>query len=230
MRFHTQTAGSTLTAQQPENNVVRTTVQAMAAVLGGTQSLHTNAFDEALGLPTEASARLALRTQQILAYESGLTDTVDPLAGSYFIEALTDEMELAARSLLDAIEKRGGSVAAIEGGWMQSQIEEAAYVEARRQEGGESMVIGVNKFAVVGIAPVPALVIDPELEAEQVKRLTEWKQARDQGLVNTALEEVTKAANAIDNLLYPMKEALVAGATVGEVSGALRRVFGAYRP
>jgi methylmalonyl-CoA mutase N-terminal domain/subunit len=230
MRFHTQTAGSTLTAQQPENNVVRTTVQAMAAVLGGTQSLHTNAFDEALGLPTEASARLALRTQQILAYESGLTDTVDPLAGSYFMEALTDEVELAARSLLDAIEKRGGSVAAIESGWMQSQIEDAAYVEARRQEAGESMVIGVNKFTLIGVAPVQALEVDPELEAEQVKRLTVWKLGRDQGLVNAALEEVTKAANMIDNLLYPMKEALVAGATVGEVSGALRRVFGSYRP
>ena len=230
MRFHTQTAGSTLTAQQPENNIVRTTIQAMAAVLGGTQSLHTNAFDEALGLPTEASARLALRTQQILAYESGLTDTVDPLAGSYFIEALTDEVELAARSLLDDIESRGGSVAAIESGWMQSQIEDAAYVEARRQEAGESMVVGVNKFAVAGVAPVPALVIDPDLESEQVKRLIEWKASRDQGLANATLAEVTKAANTIDNLLYPMKEALVAGATVGEVSGALRRVFGAYRP
>jgi len=230
MRFHTQTAGSTLTAQQPDNNVVRTTVQAMAAVLGGTQSLHTNAFDEALGLPTEASARLALRTQQILAYESGMTDTVDPLAGSYFVEALTDEVELAARSLLDAIEKRGGSVAAIESGWMQSQIEEAAYLEARRQESGESVVIGVNKFAVDGITPVPAMVVDADLEADQIRRLSEWKQDRDQGLVQAALEEVTKAANANDNLLYPMKGALVAGATVGEVSGALRRVFGTHRP
>ena len=230
MRFHTQTAGSTLTAQQPDNNIVRTTVQAMAAVLGGTQSLHTNSFDEALGLPTEASARLALRTQQILAYESGLTDTVDPLAGSYFVEALTDDVEAAARSLLDAIEKRGGSVAAIESGWMQSQIEESAYVEARHQESGESMVIGVNKFAVDGIAPVPALVIDPDLEAGQVERLANWKQGRDQGLVSAALEEVSKTANTVDNLLYPMKEALVVGATVGEVSGALRRVFGSYRP
>jgi methylmalonyl-CoA mutase N-terminal domain/subunit len=230
MRFHTQTAGSTLTAQQPHNNVVRTTVQAMAAVLGGTQSLHTNSFDEALGLPTEASARLALRTQQILAYESGLTDTVDPLAGSYFMEALTDDVESAARSLLDAIEKRGGSVAAIESGWMQSQIEEAAYVEARRQESGESMVIGVNKFAVEAMGPVPALSIDPDLEMDQIERLSEWKRGRDQGIVNAALEEVSQAATTVDNLLYPMKEALVAGATVGEVSGSLRRVFGSYRP
>jgi methylmalonyl-CoA mutase N-terminal domain/subunit len=202
----------------------------MAAVLGGTQSLHTNSFDEALGLPTEASARLALRTQQILAYESGLTDTVDPLAGSYFIEALTDDVESAARSLLDAIEKRGGSVAAIETGWMQSQIEDAAYVEARRQESGESMVIGVNKFAVEAIGPVPALVIDPDLEADQVERLSEWKRGRDQGIVNAALEKVSKAATTVDNLLYPMKEALVVGATVGEVSNSLRRVFGSYRP
>ncbi|HKY47686.1 MAG TPA: methylmalonyl-CoA mutase family protein [Acidimicrobiia bacterium] len=230
MRFHTQTAGSTLTAQQPDNNVVRTTVQAMAAVLGGTQSLHTNSFDEALGLPTEASARLALRTQQILAYESGLTDTVDPLAGSYFIEALTDDVESAARYLLEAIEQRGGSVAAIESGWMQSQIEEAAYVEARRQESGESIVIGVNKFAVGAIAPVPALVIDPKLEADQVERLAEWKRSRDRALVEAALEEVSKAATTVDNLLYPMKSALVAGATVGEVSGSLRRVFGTFRP
>ena len=230
MRFHTQTAGSTLTAQQPENNVVRTTVQAMAAVLGGTQSLHTNSFDEALGLPTEASARLALRTQQILAYESGLTDTVDPMAGSFFVEALTDEVESAARSLLDAIEQRGGSVAAIESGWMQSQIEEAAYVEARRQEAGESMVIGVNRFVVDAATPVPGLVVDPDLEADQVKRLSEWKEGRDQSLVDAILVELTETANGVDNLLYPMKEALVAGATVGEVSGALRRVFGAYRP
>ncbi len=181
MRFHTQTAGSTLTAQQPDNNVVRTTVQAMAAVLGGTQSLHTNAFDEALGLPTEASARLALRTQQILAHESGLTDTVDPLGGSFFVEALTDEVEAAARSLLDEIEQRGGSVAAIESGWMQSQIEEAAYLEARRQEAGDSVVIGVNRFAGDGVAPVSALEVDPELEAGQVKRLQAWKQHRRRG-------------------------------------------------
>jgi methylmalonyl-CoA mutase N-terminal domain/subunit len=230
MRFHVQTAGSTLTAQQPDNNVVRTTVQAMAAVLGGTQSLHTNSFDEALGLPTETSARLALRTQQILAYESGLTETVDPLAGSYFVEALTDEVESAARSVFDAIEKLGGSVAAIENGWMQSQIEDAAYVEARRQESGESIVVGVNKFAVDASAPVPTLAIDPDLEGDQVERLTEWKRGRDQSAVGAALEEVGKAASSADNLLYPMKDALVAGATVGEISGSLRRVFGSYRP
>jgi methylmalonyl-CoA mutase, N-terminal domain len=230
MRFHTQTAGSTLTAQQPDNNVVRTTVQAMAAVLGGTQSLHTNAFDEALGLPTDASARLALRTQQILAHESGMADTVDPLAGSYFIEALTDELEMAARALIDEIERRGGAVATIESGWMQSQIEEAAYVEARRQEAGESIVIGVNKYAVDSSAAVPMLVVDPELEAEQISRIAEWKRGRDHGLVTAALEEVTKGAGTTDNLLFPMKQALMAGATIGEVSGSLRRVFGAHRP
>ena len=230
MRFHTQTAGSTLTAQQPDNNVVRTTVQAMAAVLGGTQSLHTNAFDEALGLPTDASARLALRTQQILAYESGMTDTVDPLAGSYFVESLTNEIEAAARSLLDEIEKRGGSVAAIESGWMQSQIEEAAYVEARRQEAGDSTVIGVNKYASGSEAAVPVLLVDPDLEAEQKNRLAKWKGDRDQGLVDGALDKVAKAARTTDNLLYPMKEALVARATVGEVSASLKNVFGSYRP
>jgi methylmalonyl-CoA mutase, N-terminal domain len=230
MRFHTQTAGSTLTAQQPSNNVVRTTVQAMAAVLGGTQSLHTNAFDEALGLPTEASARLALRTQQVLAYESGMTDTVDPLAGSYFMEALTDEVEAAARSLLDSIEQRGGAVSTIESGWMQSQIEEAAYSEARRQEAGDSVVVGVNKFAADDPVPVPVLEVDADLEADQVERLANWKRDRDQGLVKSSLEEVTKAARSGDNLLYPMKEGLVAGATVGEVSAALLQVFGAYRP
>ena len=230
MRFHTQTAGSTLTAQQPVNNVVRTAVQAMAAVLGGTQSLHTNAFDEALGLPTEASARLALRTQQILAYESGLTDTVDPLAGSYFLEALTDEVESAARSLLDSIEKRGGSVAAIETGWMQSQIEEAAYVEARRQEAGDSVAIGVNKFATDDVVPVPVLEVDADLEADQVKRLAVWKRDRDEELVTASLEGITTVAGRDDNLLYPMKASLLAGATVGEISGALLLVFGAYRP
>jgi len=230
MRFHTQTAGSTLTAQQPDNNVVRTTVQAMAAILGGTQSLHTNSFDEALGLPTEDSARLALRTQQILAYESGMTETVDPLAGSYFVEALTDELEAAARVILDSIDNQGGSVAAIESGWMQSQIEEASYVEARRQESGESMVIGVNKFALEEEAAVPVTSVDPDLEATQRTRLAQWRQDRDKDLVESALEDVAGSAQTNENLLYPMKSALSAGATLGEVSDALRRVFGTYRP
>jgi methylmalonyl-CoA mutase N-terminal domain/subunit len=230
MRFHAQTAGSTLTAQQPENNIVRTTVQAMAAIIGGTQSLHTNAYDEALGLPTEESARLALRTQQILAHESGMVDTVDPLAGSYFVEALTDELEAAARSLLDEVERRGGAVAAIESGWMQSQIEEAAYQEARRQEVGESVVVGVNRFTLESTEPVPSLTVDPLVEVEQVARLRAWKAARDTELVESALTDVGKAAATGDNLLYPLKRALAAGATLGETSEAMRAVFGSHRP
>jgi methylmalonyl-CoA mutase N-terminal domain/subunit len=230
MRFHTQTAGSTLTAQQPENNIVRTTVQAMAAVLGGTQSLHTNSFDEALGLPTESSARLALRTQQILALESGMTDTVDPLAGSYFVEALTDEMEAAARQILDAIESRGGAVAAIEQGWMQSQIEEAAYQEARRQENGQSVVVGVNRHVTDQPETFPVLTVDPALEADQRRRLEQWRLDHDQRDVSNALDAVIKAASSSDNVLYSLKEALAAGATLGEASDALRSVFGVYRP
>lgn len=230
MRFHTQTAGSTLTAQQPENNIVRTTVQAMAAVLGGTQSLHTNSFDEALGLPTEASARLALRTQQILAFESGMTDTVDPLAGSYFVESLTDEVEKAAQRILDAIEARGGAVAAIEQGWMQSQIEEAAYQEARMQERGDSVVVGVNRYVTDQLEAGPGLTVDPELEADQRRRVADWRRDRDQEAVANALDVVVKAASTSDNVLYPLKAALSAGATLGEASDALRSVFGVYRP
>jgi methylmalonyl-CoA mutase N-terminal domain/subunit len=230
MRFHTQTAGSTLTAQQPLTNVVRTTVQAMAAVLGGTQSLHTNSFDEALGLPTEEAARLALRTQQVLAFESGLTATVDPLAGSYFVEALTDAVEAKARELFDEIESMGGSVAAIEAGWMQARIEDAAYAEARRQEAGESVVVGVNRFVADTPTDVPVLVVDPALEADQRRRVGEWRASRDAGRVGKALKEVEEVARTSDNLLPPMREALAAGATVGEVSDVLRGVFGVHRP
>ncbi len=230
MRFHTQTAGSTLTAQQPENNIVRTTVQALAAVLGGTQSLHTNAFDEALGLPTERSATIALRTQQILAFESGVADTVDPLAGSYFVEALTDAVEEKATELLEEIEARGGAVAAIEAGWMQRQIEEAAYAEARRQDSGESVVVGVNRFVADEEPEVPVLVVDPALEEDQKERLAELRATRDGAAVQRALDDVGAAAASDTNLLPPMRRALELGATVGEVSDALRRVFGEYRP
>jgi methylmalonyl-CoA mutase N-terminal domain/subunit len=230
MRFHTQTAGSTLTAQQPENNVVRTAVQAMAAVLGGTQSLHTNSFDEALGLPTAESARLALRTQQILAFESGMTDTVDPLAGSYFVEELTNQLEVLARELISEVERRGGAVKAIEAGWTQSQIEESAYAEARRQEAGESVVVGVNRFSDGEAQAVPVLSVDPALEADQVRRLSDHRRARDQSQVNKLLTSLAEAAGGNGNLLYPLKEALAAGATVGECSDAFRSVFGTYRP
>jgi methylmalonyl-CoA mutase N-terminal domain/subunit len=230
MRFHTQTAGSTLTAQQPLNNVVRTTVQAMAAVMGGTQSLHTNAYDEALGLPTTESATLALRTQQILAHESGMTDTVDPLGGSYFIEALTDAVEERARELLDRIEAMGGAVRAIEQGFVQAQIEEAAYAEARRQETGESVVVGVNRYVEGEQPQVPVLQVDPALEEEQKARLARWRSDRDAAAVEKALRGVEEAARGDTNLLYPMKDALAVGATVGEISDVLRSVFGVYRP
>jgi methylmalonyl-CoA mutase N-terminal domain/subunit len=230
MRFHTQTAGSTLTAQQPMNNVVRTTIQALAAVLGGTQSLHTNSFDEALGLPTDESALLALRTQQVIAHESGVADTVDPLAGSYYVEYLTDRLEEEAGRLLDEIEGKGGAVAAIEEGWMQTQIEESAYTEAKRQGDGSSVVVGVNRFAVEEGGGVPVLEIDPTLEEDQRRRLAEWRAARDQGDVESSLADITRLAGTEANLLPAMKTALALGATVGEVSDALRAVFGSYRP
>ncbi len=230
MRFHTQTAGSTLTAQQPLNNVVRTTLQGLAAVLGGTQSLHTNAYDEALGLPTDESALVALRTQQVIAFESGVAATADPLGGSYFVEALTDAVEEKALALLGKVRAMGGSVVAIEEGWMQAQIEESAYREARRQTTGESVVVGVNRFGASDVQTVPVLAVDPSLEAGQRARLEAWREARDDSDVDASLRLVEEAARGEGNLLYPMRAALQAGATLGEVSGALRQVFGQHRP
>jgi methylmalonyl-CoA mutase N-terminal domain/subunit len=229
MRFHTQTAGSSLTAQQPEVNIVRTTVEALAAVLGGTQSLHTNAYDEALGLPSEQAARLALRTQQVLAYETGIADTVDPLAGSYFVEDLTTRLEEAAAGLIGEVDRLGGAVAAIEAGWMQAQIEESAYAEARRREAGTTVVVGVNRFVEEAEVEIRPLTMDPGIETEQVRRLAQHKAARSQSEVDQSLAGVELAAGSGDNLLYPMREALAAGATVGEVSDALRRVFGTHK-
>jgi methylmalonyl-CoA mutase N-terminal domain/subunit len=230
MRFHTQTAGSTLTAQQPLNNVVRTTMQALSAVLGGTQSLHTNSYDEAVGLPTDDSALLALRTQQVIAYETGVADTVDPLAGSYFIESLTDEVEARAEEILGRIEDMGGAVAAIEAGWMQAQIEESAYREAQRQGSGESVVVGVNRFQQGMAEPIPVADIDSSLEDAQKERLAAWRRDRDQKAVANALDEVEAVARGPANLLPLMKGALAAGASVGEVSDRLRAVFGSHRP
>jgi len=230
MRFHTQTAGSTLTAQQPLNNVVRTTLQALAAVLGGTQSLHTNSFDEALGLPTDESALVALRTQQVIAHESGVGDTVDPLAGSYFVEYLTNELEQAAESLLAEIEAMGGAVAAIEEGWMQARIEDSAYQEARRQSDGTSVLVGVNRFVSDDGGVIPVLEIDPTLEEDQKRRLAGWRASRDERSVERALALVGEQATTDTNLLPVMKTALREGATVGEVSNRLRAVFGVYRP
>jgi methylmalonyl-CoA mutase N-terminal domain/subunit len=228
MRFHTQTAGSTLTAQQPSGNIVRTAYQAMAAALGGTQSLHTNAFDEALGLPTEESAKLALRTQQILAFESGVGDTVDPLAGSYYVESLTDEVESAAMELIGEVDKFGGAVPAIEAGFQTGQIEDAAYRHARAVDAGETTVVGMNRFTDEEDLAPEILSIDPELEKAQAASLAEIRTERDQAEVDQALAAVQQTAHGDGNLLYPMKEALRAMATIGEVSGALERVFGRY--
>jgi methylmalonyl-CoA mutase N-terminal domain/subunit len=230
MRFHTQTAGSSLTAQQPLNNIARTTIQALAAVLGGTQSLHTNSYDEAVGLPTDESALVALRTQQVIAHESGVAGTVDPLAGSFFVEELTNQLEMKAENLLADIAEMGGSVAAIEEGWMQAQIEDSAYVEAKRQSSGESVVIGVNKFTSDDSEPIPVLDIDPALEESQKESIRAWRSNRDSAAVEGALARVAEVAATDENLMMTIKIALSAGATVGEVSGALRGVFGVYRP
>lgn len=230
MRFHVQTAGSSLTAQQPENNIVRTAVQAAAAVLGGTQSLHTNAYDEALGLPTESSARLALRTQQVLAEESGLTDTVDPLAGSYYVESLTDRLEEAAARLIAEIDRRGGATAAIEAGYQQGEIEEAAYRTSVRIESGEQAVVGVNRHADGRGPTVEAAAVDADLERAQRERVIARKAARRGTGAESALARLRSASLSGDNLMYPMKAALAAGASLGEASDALRETFGVHRP
>jgi methylmalonyl-CoA mutase N-terminal domain/subunit len=230
LRFHTQTGGSTLTAQQPENNVVRVTVQALAAVLGGTQSLHTNGFDEALGLPTERAARLALRTQQIVGYESGVVDTVDPMGGSYYVEALTEEVERRAGAYIEEIDRRGGAVAAIEAGYLQGEIEAAAYADAKAVDDQRRVVVGVNRFADDSAEPPDVFPADPAQQAAQVARVAALKERRDQAGVRAALEDVSAAARGTQNLLVPMREALSRRATLGEVADALRAEFGVYRP
>ncbi len=230
MRFHTQTAGSTLTAQQPLNNVVRTALQALAAVLGGTQSLHTNSYDEALGLPTAEAALTALRTQQIIGHESGVAAAVDPLAGSYYVESLTDRVEQDALALIDKIEAMGGAVAAIEAGFVQREIEDSAYEAARRIDSGDAVVVGVNRFASGDGGEVPVLTVDPALERAQVARVTAVRAGRDGAAVDSVLGEVRTAAAGDANLLYPMKSALATGATLGEISDVLRDEFGLYRP
>ncbi len=230
LRFHTQTGGSTLTAQQPENNIVRVTVQALAAALGGTQSLHTNGFDEALGLPTTRAAKLALRTQQVVGYESGIADTVDPLAGSYFVESLTDEVERAAQAYLERIDELGGAVAAIEAGFMQGEIEGAAYAYAKAVDDGEKVVVGVNRFVEETQEPTEVFPIDVELQRSQVARVASVRAERDQAAVDAALDDVRAAARGSQNLLVPMKSALGRMATLGEVSDVLRGEFGVYAP
>jgi methylmalonyl-CoA mutase, N-terminal domain len=229
LRFHTQTGGVTLTAQQPENNIVRVALQGFAAVCGGTQSLHTNGFDEALALPTERAAKIALRTQQIIGYESGAADSVDPFAGSYFVEALTDEIETRAQELIDKVDGMGGSVNAID--FMKSEIEESAFGYHERYRLEQDIVVGVNKFVDEGEPEVPDILrVDPESEREQVQRLKEFKAARDAGVVESRLAEIRATAEGTDNLLPVLRQALKDRCTLGEVCGAMRDVFGEYQP
>ncbi|MGH9671273.1 MAG: acyl-CoA mutase large subunit family protein [Terriglobales bacterium] len=229
LRFHTQTAGSTLTAQQPEINIVRTTLQALAAVLGGTQSLHTNSFDEALALPTEEAARIALRTQQILAYESGVPNTVDPLAGSYAVESLTNQIEAAAQAYLEKIAALGGMLKAIERGYVQQEIQNAAYEQQRAIDSQQAVVVGVNRFEMEEEKPVPIQRIDETLERNQVERLRALRSRRDAKKWQAAVKAVEDAARSGENLMPRILDAVESYATVGEISDAMRKVFGEYK-
>ncbi len=230
LRFHTQTAGVQLTAQQPEVNLVRVALQGLGAVLGGTQSLHTNSYDEAIALPTEKAARLALRTQQVIAYETDVCKTVDPFAGSYAIEAMTDELEAAIVDLINQVEERGGAVAAIEQGFQKNEIERSAYEVAKQIDSTERTVVGVNAYTIDAEEPYEPLRVDPAIEAEQRDALTRLRANRDQAAVDAAMAALKTAAEGTDNLLYPMKQALAARATIGEVCNALRGVWGTYVP
>ncbi len=232
MRFHTQTGGVTLTAQQPLNNVVRVAYQALSAVLGGTQSLHTNGYDEALAIPTEEAATLALRTQQILAEETGVPETVDPLAGSYFVESLTDQLESKAQEWIDAIDERGGAVEAIDSGFVQNAIAENAYRREVARSSGDEVVVGMNRYvdAAGDEAPMALHKIDQEMLQRQMARVTAYKAAQDREQVDAALASVRAIAEGTDNLLPVMKDALLAGATLGQVANALRDIFGEHRP
>jgi methylmalonyl-CoA mutase N-terminal domain/subunit len=228
LRFHTQTGGVTLTAQQPENNIARVALQGFAAVCGGTQSLHTNGYDEALALPTERAAKIAVRTQQVIAHESGATDTVDPFAGSYFVEALTEEIESRAQELIAKVDELGGSVNAIE--FITGEIDESAWGYQERYRLGQDIVVGVNKYEEDEIEVPDLLRVDPESENQQVTRLKEFKANRDQAKVDERLEQLRNAARGSDNLLPFIKEALRDRASMGEVCGAMQDVFGKYQP
>jgi methylmalonyl-CoA mutase N-terminal domain/subunit len=230
LRFHAQTSGATLTAQQPLNNVVRVAVQALAAICGGTQSLHTNSYDEALALPTEQAAEIALRTQQLIAHEAGAANVADPMGGSYLVESLTVRLIEASRELMDRVEELGGAVAAIEENFYQRQIQDAAYRHQRLVEAGDRVIVGVNRFTETSQPQVEILRVGAELEEEQVRRLHEVRAGRDQAVVDRALAALKDEAEGTGNLLPPMREALAAYATVGEVAGTLRTVFGTYRP
>src|SRR6266567_132911 len=230
LRFHTQTAGVQLTAQQPEVNMARVTVQALAAVLGGTQSLHTNSYDEAIALPTEKAARLALRTQQVLAFETDLTATVDPFAGSYAMESMTGDIEEAAGELLARVEELGGAVAAIERGFQKAEIERSAYHVARQIDTGERVIVGVNRFTHADDEHYQPLRVDPAIEQQQAERLAKLRAGRDSAEFKRRIDDVRHAADGTSNLLYPLREALRARATVGEVCDALRDAWGVYKP
>jgi methylmalonyl-CoA mutase N-terminal domain/subunit len=230
LRFHTQTAGVQLTAQQPEVNLARVTVQALAAVLGGTQSLHTNSYDEAIALPSEKAARLALRTQQVLAHETDLTATADPFAGSYAIEAMTDDVESAANDLITRVEDLGGAVAAIELGFQKAEIERSAYQVARQIDDGERVVVGVNKFITADDESYQPLRGDPWIEEHQAERLAWLRDSRDAAQWQRRIDDLKKAAAGSQNVLVPLREALRAKATVGECCDVLREVWGVYQP
>jgi methylmalonyl-CoA mutase N-terminal domain/subunit len=229
LRFHTQTAGSTLTAQQPDNNVIRVTIQTLAAVLGGTQSLHTNSRDEALALPTEASVRIALRTQQIVGYESGVAETVDPLAGSYYVEAMTNDIETKAMEYIKKIDGMGGAAKAIERGFVQQEIQDSAYKYQMEIESGDRVVVGMNKFQIDEAAPKGLLRVDPSVEKFQKQKLNTLRAERDNNKVKADLEALRKAAQTDENLMPFIVDAVKAYATLGEICGVLREVFGEYQ-
>ena len=229
LRFHTQTGGSTLTAQQPLNNISRVTIQTLAAVLGGTQSLHTNGYDEALSLPTEEAARIALRTQQVAAFESGIADTADPLGGSYFVEALTSEIEQKAWQIIHKIEAMGGSVAAIEQGFIQNEISRSAYEYQQKIENGEKIIVGVNKFEAAEENKIPSFKIDDNIRELQIQKLQKLKLSRDRAKVDRCLQEINDRANGDDNLMPAIIEAVESKCTLGEIADTLREVFGEYK-
>ena len=229
LRFHTQTAGSTLTARQPDNNIVRVAIQALSAVLGGTQSLHTNGRDEALALPTEESARIALRTQQIIAAETGVTNTVDPFAGAYYVEQLTNDLERGAETLLERIDAQGGTLAAIESGYIQRQIQDSAYRAQVAVDAGDAVLVGVNRYTSEEAARIEVFRLDPALEQAQVARVRALRNRRDGSRWRGAMDAVASAARSGDNLVPPIVAAVEADATVGEIADTLRGVFGEYR-
>jgi methylmalonyl-CoA mutase N-terminal domain/subunit len=229
LRFHTQTAGCSLTAPQPENNIVRTAIQALAAVLGGTQSLHTNSMDEALALPSEKAVRVALRTQQIVAHESGVTNTIDPLAGSYFVESMTNRMEAKAYDYFHKIEALGGVIPAIEAGFFQRELAEAAFRYQREIDTHQRVIVGVNDYTTDEPLTIPLLEMDPEGERRQIERLNRVRRERDNQAVEERLSALEDAARSEDNLMYPILDAVRAYATLGEIMDVFRQVFGEYR-